>query len=264
MEEDSNLHACPYLGLSSDASVSRLVATSAHRCHRWATPQTVEKEHQVSYCLRDNHLNCPWFVHPGGNLSSRREQHNPVSRKRRVAGVAALLSIFLLASVVVRMLIWPAFFEGNQGKTAGGAPVATATSAAASGGMPVATVVGEPVPIATAPSAQPTVEATPPPTAAQPTTLPIAAQPTVGATPTATRAAPTATAPLPTSAPAPTARPQVTPPAGALVHEVQQGDTIYGLATAHGVTVEDIVKANNLTDRGSIRVGQKLIIPPAQ
>ena len=251
MEGDSNLHTCPYLGLSSHASISRLVATSAHRCHRWATPQTVEKEHQVTFCLNDNHINCPWFVRPGGNFSSRREHYNPVSRKQRLVGTVALLSVLLLAFIAAKMVIWPTFFGGDQQKVAGGVPVVIATSAPAGS-------AAAPIGSAAAPTA------TPPPTAVQSTAVPVAAQPTTTSALTATRAISTAVTPRPTGTPSPTARPQITPPAGGQIYEVQSGDTLYGLATAHGITVEDIMKANGLTDRASLRVGQKLIIPPAQ
>ncbi len=262
MVEDPNLRACPYIGLSSDASISRLVATSAHRCHRWATPQTVEKDHQVAFCLNDNHIKCPWFVQPGGSFSSRREQYNPISRKQRIVGVAALLSVLLMVFITGKMFVWPVLFGGNQEIAAGGIPVATATSAPAGAAMTQTAV--QTVPITTVTVTQSTTTASPQPTDVQSTAVPVAAQPTVTSTPTATRAISTAVTLRPTSTPSPTARPQITPPAGGLIYEVQSGDTLYGLATAHGITVEDIMKANGLTDRASLRVGQKLVIPPAR
>jgi LysM repeat protein len=41
---------------------------------------------------------------------------------------------------------------------------------------------------------------------------------------------------------------------------VQQGDTLFSLARRYGATVEDLQRANNLTD-DNIYVGQQLIIP---
>jgi hypothetical protein len=41
---------------------------------------------------------------------------------------------------------------------------------------------------------------------------------------------------------------------------VQQGDTLFSLARRYGVAVEDIQRANNLTD-DNIYVGQQLIVP---
>lgn len=54
------------------------------------------------------------------------------------------------------------------------------------------------------------------------------------------------------------------PPAqGQTVHVVQPGETLFRIAQIYGVTVDDIVAANNLADRNLISVGQQLIIPSA-
>ncbi len=44
-------------------------------------------------------------------------------------------------------------------------------------------------------------------------------------------------------------------------HEVGIGQTLSEIASAYGVTVDAIVRANNITDPHRIRVGQKLFIP---
>ena len=52
------------------------------------------------------------------------------------------------------------------------------------------------------------------------------------------------------------------PPAQAETeHVVQPGETLFRIAQAYGVTVDDIVAANGLTDRNVIHVGQRLVIP---
>lgn len=52
------------------------------------------------------------------------------------------------------------------------------------------------------------------------------------------------------------------PPAqGQTVHIVQPGETLFRIAQTYGVTVDDLVAANNLVDRNLISVGQQLIIP---
>jgi murein DD-endopeptidase MepM/ murein hydrolase activator NlpD len=48
---------------------------------------------------------------------------------------------------------------------------------------------------------------------------------------------------------------------GQTEHVVQPGETLFRIAQAYGVTVDDIVAANNLADRNVIHVGQRLIIP---
>jgi len=47
-----------------------------------------------------------------------------------------------------------------------------------------------------------------------------------------------------------------------LEHIVRRGDTLYGIARAYGVKVQDIVKWNNLDSARLIRIGQKLVILP--
>ncbi|MDN7241607.1 LysM peptidoglycan-binding domain-containing protein [Planococcus sp. N028] len=44
-------------------------------------------------------------------------------------------------------------------------------------------------------------------------------------------------------------------------YTVKAGDTLYSIAKKHGVTVEALAKANNITNYNLIRVGQVLIIP---
>lgn len=44
-------------------------------------------------------------------------------------------------------------------------------------------------------------------------------------------------------------------------HVVASGDTLSAIATAYGVKIDAIIKANNLKDANSIRIGQKLFIP---
>jgi len=52
------------------------------------------------------------------------------------------------------------------------------------------------------------------------------------------------------------------PPAQAETeHVVQPGETLFRIAQAYGVTVDDIVAANGLADRNVIHVGQRLVIP---
>jgi murein DD-endopeptidase MepM/ murein hydrolase activator NlpD len=54
------------------------------------------------------------------------------------------------------------------------------------------------------------------------------------------------------------------PPAqGQTVHVVQAGETLFRIAQAYGVTVDELVAANGLVNRNVIHVGQQLIIPPA-
>lgn len=44
-------------------------------------------------------------------------------------------------------------------------------------------------------------------------------------------------------------------------HTVKSGQTLVEIARLYGVTVEEVVKANNITDANAIRAGQRLAIP---
>lgn len=59
-------------------------------------------------------------------------------------------------------------------------------------------------------------------------------------------------------------RPARPVPAEGLQHEVQPGEALSIIAQRYGVSVRDIVRANNLSDADTIRVGQKLLIPGVQ
>ncbi len=54
---------------------------------------------------------------------------------------------------------------------------------------------------------------------------------------------------------------QTTPTHQPQVYIVQPGDTLYGIAMRLGVTVEELVEANRLSDPNYLRVGQELRIP---
>ncbi|MEN9934380.1 MAG: hypothetical protein RLZZ387_959 [Chloroflexota bacterium] len=104
-------------------------------------------------------------------------------------------------------------------------------------------------PAATAEStAEPTPESAPEPTA-EPT-----AEPTPEPTPE-----PTAE-PTPEPTPEPTAAPA---PAGPRRYTVQPGDTLRSIAEQFGVSIQDIIRASELTpeEADSLGVGQELVIP---
>lgn len=90
---------------------------------------------------------------------------------------------------------------------------------------------------------------------------------------------PTATAPAPTRTPTPTPRVRLTatapllPPADTatptivptpVIHIVQDGETLLGIAIDYGVTLEALQAANGIEDPRFLQVGQRLIIPTGQ
>jgi LysM repeat protein len=71
-----------------------------------------------------------------------------------------------------------------------------------------------------------------------------------------------------THVPSPTAVPPTsTPGPGAAVpgatgkYTIKPGDTLSGIAQEFGITVEDLVKLNNITDPNQIQAGQVLTVP---
>ena len=64
--------------------------------------------------------------------------------------------------------------------------------------------------------------------------------------------------PRPTRTPRPSATAEPTPPT---TYVVQPGDTLNAIAAAFDVSVEDLMRVNEISDPGTLQVGQVLIIP---
>jgi LysM repeat protein len=81
---------------------------------------------------------------------------------------------------------------------------------------------------------------------------------TPGGQPGATAAA---TLPAGTRGPTSTPLPPPTPRGeGAVVHVVQSGDTLSGISSAYGVSLDDLYKLNNLTRDSILNVGQEIVV----
>ncbi|MEA3338560.1 MAG: LysM peptidoglycan-binding domain-containing protein, partial [Chloroflexota bacterium] len=84
-----------------------------------------------------------------------------------------------------------------------------------------------------------------------------------GTPPTDTPPPPPPTSPPPTAGPSPTPRPAPTPrPDGAIVHIVESGDTLFGIALMYGVEVAQLrqLNAGSLGPNDLISVGQAIVI----
>ncbi len=58
--------------------------------------------------------------------------------------------------------------------------------------------------------------------------------------------------------------PASTEESGPIEYVVQEGDTLFSIARRFGVDMEELARANNITDPSTIYVGQRLIIPGAR
>lgn len=69
---------------------------------------------------------------------------------------------------------------------------------------------------------------------------------------------------LVTPVPTPTVTLAAQPTAAPVTYTVKTGDTLSGIADMFGVTVDDIVRLNNIADPNSLSLGQALTIPQRQ
>lgn len=61
--------------------------------------------------------------------------------------------------------------------------------------------------------------------------------------------------------PLPTVRPLLTPLKTSIVYIVQPGDSLSGIAIRFNIPLEELMRANGITDPDHINAGQRLIIP---
>jgi LysM repeat protein len=48
------------------------------------------------------------------------------------------------------------------------------------------------------------------------------------------------------------------------VHEVRSGDTLFGIAVKYGITLDQLLRLNNLNKNATLQPGQKLLISPGR
>ena len=147
-----------------------------------------------------------------------------------------LLVLPVLAIVLIVILVM-ALTGGGEEQPADASPTAAPTAVV--GGLTPSPSIGQPPPASTL-TVRPTEPPVPPPTPTPP-------PPT----------------PTPTEPPVPTPTPT---PEGPIEYAVQEGDTLFSIASAYGVSVADLVDFNDLPDENFIFVGQVLEVPtdPAQ
>jgi LysM repeat protein len=101
---------------------------------------------------------------------------------------------------------------------------------------------------------------TPIPTGTPTPTLTLTPAPTHTGTPTPTETGTPTGTPTPTPSGTPTRTPTPTP----IVHVVQPGETLYGIAREYGVSLATLAAANDIPDIRRILDGQELVIPVSE
>lgn len=239
--------ACPYLGLADDADSHATFATDAHRCFRLPNPTRIASGHQDTYCLSDNHVTCPVYLgeavsqtrqrggaataatdagpDPGGGPQTPPPGEGVVSPRPRAGGVPmpALTIGILVLAAIVLGLA--IWIQGLGGDD--------------DDGLSPSDIVQTQEALETLQAGSPEATDTPENGIDTPTSEP-------GSTETPA----TAVAETPTSS-------------GQTTYTVVAGDTCTAIAEKNGITLEELLLANNLDNEScrSIQPGQELVIP---
>jgi len=230
---------CLDLGLEGNPSVRCPFPTPLHRCFASSVPARLDLEQQSTFCLSGAYLECDRrsvatriLVRHEASIVSLTGFRVWLSRlpsrtRRSLMGLAGLIVVAMLALGLQRIPSW-----AGMGGREGGRVIEPGAA---------------PSPLVVAPPSTPT------PGGAIPGSSPSlpAASPTAGVGVSPTSAPPSTATPLPL--------PSATPEPKTYV--VQAGDNLWTIATDNGLTVDELMRANGLVDRGKLEVGQRLVIP---
>lgn len=237
---------CPYL-LGSDAAWRSATASRDHRCHAVAPAAPLATDKQRRLCLVVKHFGCSTYnaavaaVEDGGSIDER-PLHRPVTRTAPLVLDRGRISIAVpglpqlgvgQGGLVALMVV--AFGALAVTRLGGGPELQPAAVEPGPTRTPAATI--SPPPAATPTTAVPTPEHTLVPSEGEPTAAPPASPPA---------AAPRT--PKPTTG-------------GSATYKVRSGDTLSGIAAAHGTTWQELAKLNKLSDPRHLKVGQVLELP---
>jgi LysM repeat protein len=236
---------CPYL-LSADGSWRASTVAREHRCTAVSPPAILAADKQRRLCLVAEHIDCATYVAAqtardaaAGSMVGRGPQR-PMPRTSPVVLDHGRFGAMLpgmpdrgvgQGGLVALMAV--AFGALAVGRLTGGGPDVTPAGGTV-GGSARPSVVGT----SPAATARPTSPDTSPASGPSRTLVPSDVDPT-----------PSAPGATPTS------------PAAGATYKVKSGDTLSGIAAAHGTTWQVIAQLNNITDPAKLRVGQVLQLP---
>lgn len=237
---------CPFL-LAEPGGWRLALPTREHRCAAFTPPAPLAPEKQARLCLTPAHTGCATFL---ASMAAREARLGTPSLDRATRwGLARTTTVIedpgglraRLLGLLLDRRRWPAIPAVLL--------VATLFTLALSGFR-----AGAPANAVATPS--PGLPATTPTS-----TLPPTAAPTASPVPEASPSAPPTAAPSATVAPTlkPTPKPTLAP--SYRTYQVRAGDTLSAIAGRFGVSVQSIVRLNNISDPSQLSVGQVLLIP---
>jgi LysM repeat protein len=239
---------CPYL-LAGNGAWRASTASREHRCTAVVPAAILAADKQRRLCLVADHVGCSTFV---AAIAARDAAAGPIVGRGPQRAVPRTSPLVL-----------------DQGRFAMGLPglpdrgvgqgSLVALMAVAFGALAVSRLTGggpDAAPAVTgadgSPSPRPSAVATGRAPVTAPTTTPAAspdASPSRTLVPTEVK--PTPSAPTSTSAASP----------ALATYKIRTGDTLSGIAAAHGTTWQVLARLNDIKDPGSLRVGQVIQLP---
>ncbi len=241
---------CPFL-LAADSAWRSSTVSRDHRCHAVAPAAVLAGAKQRRLCLVSAHVGCATYLaatsvlEEGGSVDAR-PLHRSVTktaplvldRGRLPFAVPALPDRAGQGGLVALMVV--AFGALAVTRLGDGGPGITPV-AGVDGASPTAAAVASATPDAT------TVPASP--DAPTRTLVPSNVEPTTPPSPT------------PAATPAPTPAPTADPTTAPTTYTVQSGDTLSGIAGAHGTTWQVLAELNKIDNPRHLRVGQVIKLP---
>lgn len=254
---DETEQVCPHLRLAGDPSTWSPDPSPENRCYR---PVPVHGEHQAEWCLADGHFECPGAP-PIGSGTHRTGTRLILGRQRVTRREAEELVRTVLVTVAVMGLLLVVFTGvviSGRAKVDGNATL-VASAGAEEGGATAGRGDAErnESPLTGGEAGVGGREGRSGEAPASIAGTPADTQPAAGwLSPSYD-----GTAEAPDVPPQDTTEPEPVAAEDDTVYVIQQGDTLYSLARAHGVTVDALMEANDLEDQHSIKAGQRITIP---
>lgn len=91
------MNRCPHIGLEEDKHTCMSFATSSHLCFMLGKPKSIPIDHQLTYCMHDEHLRCPVLLNG--------EKMFPVEKQKPLAATLFSRSNLKWVSVVALVIV---------------------------------------------------------------------------------------------------------------------------------------------------------------